>query len=109
MPTYHLTQGVARIAGGASDSKPFVLESGATLPVVDVRYSVYGEPNEAQDNIVLVCHALSGSSRIDQWWPLLLDEVFDLIKRLVDLLRLIDREALGHDRDARRCGRARRL
>jgi homoserine O-acetyltransferase/O-succinyltransferase len=78
MPTYHLTQGVARIAGSASDSKPFVLESGAMLPVVDVRYSVYGEPNEAQDNIILVCHALSGSSRIDQWWPLLLDQVFDL-------------------------------
>jgi homoserine O-acetyltransferase/O-succinyltransferase len=78
MPTYHLTQGVARIAGSASDSKPFVLESGATLPVVDLRYSVYGEPNEAQDNIILVCHALSGSSRIDQWWPLLLDQVFDL-------------------------------
>jgi homoserine O-acetyltransferase/O-succinyltransferase len=78
MPTYHLTQGVARIAGGPSDLKPFVLESGATLPQVDVRYSVYGEPNEAQDNIILVCHALSGSSRVDQWWPLLLDQVFDL-------------------------------
>jgi homoserine O-acetyltransferase len=83
MPTYHLTQGVARIAGSPSDSKPFVLESGATLPVIDVRYSVYGEPNEAQDNIILVCHALSGSSRIDQWWPLLLDEVFDLERECV--------------------------
>ena len=83
MPTYHLTQGVARVAGSASDPKPFVLESGAVLPVVDVRYSVYGEPNEAQDNIVLVCHALSGSSRVDQWWPLLLEQVFDLERECV--------------------------
>jgi homoserine O-acetyltransferase/O-succinyltransferase len=89
MPTYHLTQGVARIAGGASDNKPFVLESGATLPVVDVRYSVYGEPNEAQDNIILVCHALSGSSRIDQWWPLLLDQVFDLERDCVICFNVI--------------------
>lgn len=78
MSRYHLIQGVARIAGGAPDSKPFVLESGAELPQVDVRYSVYGEPNEAQDNVILVCHALSGSSRVDQWWPVLLDRVFDL-------------------------------
>jgi homoserine O-acetyltransferase/O-succinyltransferase len=89
MPTYHLTQGVARIAGGGPDSKPFVLESGATLPVVDVRYSVYGEPNEAQDNIVLVCHALSGSSRVDQWWPLLLEQVFDLERECVVCFNVI--------------------
>ena len=76
MSTFHLTQGVARIAG--PDGKPFVLESGAELPQLDVRYSVFGEPNPAQDNVVLVCHALSGSSRIDQWWPLLLEQVFDL-------------------------------
>ena len=89
MPTYHLTQGVARIAGGATGLKPFVLESGATLPIVDVRYSVYGEPNEAQDNIVLVCHALSGSSRADQWWPLLLERVFDLERECVVCFNVI--------------------
>ncbi len=78
MSKYHLIQGVARVAGGADDPRPFVLESGAELPQVDVRYSVYGEPNEAQDNVILVCHALSGSSRVDQWWPLLLERVFNL-------------------------------
>lgn len=71
---YRLLQGTARI----TEVGPFVLEGGEALPVADVRYAIYGEPNEACDNVVLVCHALSGSARVDQWWPVLLENVFDL-------------------------------
>lgn len=31
--------------------------------------TVYGTPNARRDNVVLVCHALTGSSRVAEWWP----------------------------------------
>lgn len=48
---------------------PFRLESGGALQPVTIRYAVYGELNAARDNAVLVCHALSGSARVADWWP----------------------------------------
>ncbi len=30
---------------------------------------MYGRLNTARDNAVLVCHALSGSAQVGQWWP----------------------------------------
>ncbi len=50
--------------GGA----PFALESGATLPQASLRYVVYGKLNAARDNAILVCHGLSGSARVADWW-----------------------------------------
>lgn len=52
----------------ASDA-PFQLEAGGALRPVTIRYAVYGELNPAGDNAVLVCHALSGSARVADWWP----------------------------------------
>lgn len=52
----------------ASDA-PFRLESGGALQPVTVRYAVYGQLNADCDNVVLVCHALSGSARVADWWP----------------------------------------
>ncbi len=52
----------------ASDA-PFRLESGGALQPVTIRYAIYGELNAARDNAVLVCHALSGSARVADWWP----------------------------------------
>ena len=52
----------------ASDA-PFRLESGGALQPVTVRYAIYGELNATRDNAVLVCHALSGSARVADWWP----------------------------------------
>lgn len=40
----------------------FVLESGATLPAIEVAYETYGELNQEKSNAVLVCHALSGDA-----------------------------------------------
>lgn len=52
----------------ASDA-PFRLESGGALQPVSIRYAIYGQLNDARDNAVLVCHALSGSARVADWWP----------------------------------------
>lgn len=45
------------------------LESGESLVNPKLRYAVYGRLNAARDNAVLVCHALSGSAQVAEWWP----------------------------------------
>lgn len=47
----------------------FLLECGRTLAGLTLHYAVYGRLNAARDNAVLVCHALSGSALVGQWWP----------------------------------------
>ena len=46
-----------------------MLESGRTLAQPTLHYAVYGKLNGARDNAVLICHALSGSARVADWWP----------------------------------------
>jgi homoserine O-acetyltransferase len=46
-----------------------MLESGRTLSQITLHYAVYGRLNAARDNAVLICHALSGSARVGDWWP----------------------------------------
>jgi homoserine O-acetyltransferase len=53
----------------------FQLDCGQTLDHASVRFAMFGEPNDAGDNVVLICHALSGSARVDQWWPQILDTI----------------------------------
>jgi homoserine O-acetyltransferase len=47
---------------------PLTTESGGFLPRVDVAYETWGELNEARDNAVLICHAVSGDSHAIGWW-----------------------------------------
>jgi homoserine O-acetyltransferase len=44
---------------------PFRLDSGGALQPVTLRYAVYGKLRE---EATLVCHALSGSARVADWW-----------------------------------------
>ena len=48
--------------------EPFRLESGELLSPLDLRCSIYGKLNCQKSNAVLIFHALTGSSRIDEWW-----------------------------------------
>lgn len=48
---------------------PLLLDSGRTLAGLTLHYAVYGRLNASRDNAVLVCHALTGSARVDSWWP----------------------------------------
>ncbi len=49
-------------------NEPFALESGDVLHEVTLRATVYGKLNTEKSNAILVFHALTGSSRIGDWW-----------------------------------------
>ncbi|RWR00351.1 putative homoserine O-acetyltransferase [Paecilomyces variotii] len=50
----------------------FTLESGVTLYNVPVAYKTWGKLSPSGDNALVICHALSGSADVADWWgPLL--------------------------------------
>ena len=46
---------------------PLPLDSGETLPEVRIAYETYGRLAPAKDNVILVCHALSGDAHAAGW------------------------------------------
>ena len=55
-------------------STPVTLESGAVLQEVDIAYDTFGTLNEAKDNVIWVCHALTANSDVADWWPHTVEE-----------------------------------
>ncbi|MEO5683542.1 MAG: homoserine O-acetyltransferase [Chitinophagaceae bacterium] len=47
----------------------FELENGQSLPEITVAYHTYGTLNADQSNVIWVCHHLTASSAVTQWWP----------------------------------------
>ncbi len=47
--------------------RPLRLDSGRTLAPVRIAYETYGELAPARDNVILVCHALSGDAHAAGW------------------------------------------
>ncbi len=47
--------------------QPLALDCGRTLPRVTIAYETYGTLSPARDNVILVCHALSGDAHAAGW------------------------------------------
>jgi len=47
----------------------FELEDGRTIDDVVIAYRTWGDITNAEDNAILICHALTGSADVDAWWP----------------------------------------
>jgi homoserine O-acetyltransferase/O-succinyltransferase len=47
--------------------EPFTFKSGQTLPGFTLRYETYGTLSATRDNVVVVCHALSGDHHCAGW------------------------------------------
>lgn len=46
----------------------FQLESGESLPEIQIAYHTYGKLNSKKDNVIWICHALTANSAIHDWW-----------------------------------------
>ena len=55
-------------------SEAITLESGAVLPEVEIAYDTFGTLNEAKENVIWVCHALTANSDVADWWPHTVEE-----------------------------------
>jgi len=65
--------------------KDFILENSVVLPQATLRYQTYGQLNEAKDNVIVVCHALTGNASLHSWWGDLMgdNKAFDSSKYLI--------------------------
>jgi len=48
---------------------PFITETGAELPEIEIAYNTWGKLNSNGDNVIWVCHALTANSDVESWWP----------------------------------------
>lgn len=59
--------------------KDFITESGIRFDKPEVAYKTWGKLNKERDNVILICHALTGHAAADEWFPGLIGE-----KKLLD-------------------------
>ncbi len=52
----------------------FKLESGKSLPGLEIAYHTFGELNPEKNNVIWVCHALTANADVLDWWPGLFGE-----------------------------------
>ncbi len=47
----------------------FALENGEELHDVEIAFRTWGDPANAAERAILICHALTGSADVEAWWP----------------------------------------
>lgn len=64
---------------------PFITEGGDLIEEPTIAYQCWGDLNRARDNVVLVCHALTGNTAADEWFDGLFgpDNIIDPEKHFV--------------------------
>ncbi|MEL6251525.1 MAG: homoserine O-acetyltransferase [Bacteroidota bacterium] len=55
-------------------TEKLILESGESLEEFELAWQSWGSLNETKDNVIWVCHALTGNSDAEDWWPNLIGE-----------------------------------
>ncbi|KAI8149784.1 homoserine O-acetyltransferase [Fennellomyces sp. T-0311] len=50
----------------------YILESGVRITNVPVAWKSFGKLNERGDNCMVICHALTGSTDVEDWWGALM-------------------------------------
>lgn len=63
----------------------FALEADGSIEQPIIAYHTYGKLNEARDNVILICHALTANSDADDWWHGLFGkgDIFDWDKHFI--------------------------
>ncbi|KIJ14882.1 homoserine O-acetyltransferase [Paxillus involutus ATCC 200175] len=46
----------------------FTLENGSVIRDVPVAHKTWGRLNETRDNVMIICHAFTGSADVEDWW-----------------------------------------
>ena len=65
----HLTAQIAAETQFLRVPGDFALESGEVLRDVEIAYRTWGDPANAAEHAILICHALTGSADVEAWWP----------------------------------------
>lgn len=65
--------------------QPFLLESGITLPSIEIVYTTAGTLNKDKSNAIWICHALTANANCADWWDIIVGEgkVFDPSKHFI--------------------------
>ncbi|GAB5586912.1 L-homoserine-O-acetyltransferase [Umbelopsis nana] len=60
----------------------FTLETGVTITNVPIAWKTFGKLNDTADNVMVICHALTGSADVEDWWGPLIgpNRAFDTTK-----------------------------
>jgi len=61
------------------------LENGQSLRDIQISYHVTGKLNQAKDNVIWICHALTANSDVADWWPNMVGDglLFDTSKYFI--------------------------
>jgi len=70
----HLQAQIAAQTRYLSVPGEFVLENGEVLQDIKIAYRTWGDPANAAEHAILICHALTGSADVEAWWPNIIGE-----------------------------------